>query len=867
MPDSRKQQPTKVLRPLVEGLECRILYSADAAALGIEAPTSPLDDDAVQVETQLLEEVSHEAKLNAIDAAGEPFHLVVIDTDLEDAEVLREAAEQGGAEVLLFHSEDESAEDVLKRISGVATERGEDFDSISIVSHGSGGQFDLGSDLITQAEAEGSLELWEEVGSHLGAGANLYLYGCNVVDGSGEGQALLDTLAEATGADVFASSDLSGAGGDWDLEAASSGDEAEAAAGLVTPIDASIVESMSSALVDYNESNWSGTQVFNDGAISFTLSYAQGGSIDWTYDGSTNTLSVTDLNGGGPNADFVIIDHNGGLIVDEITVENFRGSLTSDVDIGTLNLGTGNPTSLIVGGGSGSVGTINLTGPVDDSGTIQSNVGTIDITGGGIDDGTTIRVEGDVGDIQVDGDIGVGASLEVTGDLPTLDVTGTVNGQIDIDGDMRSVTVGGDLNGTTDVGGDLPTLTVQGGGDATIIVGGDLDTADWSGDFVGTLTVTNTVGHIDIVDDGVNEYANDFTPPTLVFYDGSANHGTPTPNNAPTADPLSLVMSEDGTAVVTLTGSDIDAGDAIETFRVETLPANGTLYLGTTALTGPTDIPAAQIASNQLTFVPDLDWNGATSFAFSTHDGDDWSASTALVSITVDPVPDLLIDDVPDPDPDPAPDPEPESEVELDPDDSDSEDFSGSSDPGFGDSATPPPDIFASNGESIVGGGTSSGLPGSFSSDAEADDEIDAARAETGFGLDVSETNDQPSVAENGNGPVFAVRRLELDVPPVGYVEDEVSRQVLERIEKDELRVSGFEAASVALSATVVALLSRSASLIAMAVSSIPVWHRFDPLAVVAMSEGSRRAWEQLQKDAEKDEDVDDERLREVLGD
>lgn len=114
---------------------------------------------------------------------------------------------------------------------------------------------------------------------------------------------------------------------------------------------------------------------------------------------------------------------------------------------------------------------------------------------------------------------------------------------------------------------------------------------------------------------------------------------------------------------------------------------------------------------------------------------------------------------------------------------------------------------------------------------------------------------------------MFAVRRLELDVPPVGYIENEVSRQFLEQMEKDELRVSGFEAASVALSATVVALMSRSASLVAMAVSSIPAWHRFDPLAVVAMSESSRRAWAQQQKDAENDEDDADKRLREMLGD
>ena len=48
-----------------------------------------------------------------------------------------------------------------------------------------------------------------------------------------------------------------------------------------------------------------------------------------------------------------------------------------------------------------------------------------------------------------------------------------------------------------------------------------------------------------------------------------------------------------------------------------------------------------------------------------------------------------------------------------------------------------------------------------------------------------------------------------------------------------------------------------------MIVSSIPAWQRFDPLAVVNMTEASRRAWAARQKEAERD----DERLREILSD
>jgi len=79
-------------------------------------------------------------------------------------------------------------------------------------------------------------------------GGNIYLFACGLVDGSGRGQALMDGLADLTGADVFASDDVTGAGGDWVLEATSSGDEAELAAGLTMPFDMALLSEYQFAL-------------------------------------------------------------------------------------------------------------------------------------------------------------------------------------------------------------------------------------------------------------------------------------------------------------------------------------------------------------------------------------------------------------------------------------------------------------------------------------------------------------------------------------------------------------------------------------------------------------------------------------------
>jgi hypothetical protein len=140
----------------------------------------------------------------------------------------------------------------------------------------------------------------------------------------------------------------------------------------------------------------------------------------------------------------------------------------------------------------------------------------------------------------------------------------------------------------------------------------------------------------------------------------------------------------------------------------------------------------------------------------------------------------------------------------------------------------------------------------------------DAAPVLQGLAIDPFE-NDSVTEPTEATGPLRASRHLELEVPALGYVESEVVREMLEQIEAEEFRVSMFKTASVALSATMVAVMSRAGSLVAMVVSSIPVWHRFDPLAVVAMTEGSRRAWAQRRRQAESDEDKADERLREML--
>jgi len=126
-----------------------------------------------------------------------------------------EQLEQRGVEVIVLDAERDGLDqigEILRAYQGVAT--------LHVVSHGSAGSLRLGSGAVTLETLRrkaGSLTDWRD---SLDEGADLLLYGCNVAEGD-VGIEFVSALSAATGADVAASVDLTGAaagGGDWHLE-------------------------------------------------------------------------------------------------------------------------------------------------------------------------------------------------------------------------------------------------------------------------------------------------------------------------------------------------------------------------------------------------------------------------------------------------------------------------------------------------------------------------------------------------------------------------------------------------------------------------------------------------------------------------
>lgn len=139
--------------------------------------------------------------------------IVFIDDQVPDIEVLVRGFGAGKEIVIL-----DSGQDGLRQIADAVAGR-TGIDALHIISHGAEGRIALGSTTIDGANLPENGALLQTIGASLAEGADILLYGCKV--GAGDGQALVDRLAIATGADVAASDDLTGnaaLGGDWRLE-------------------------------------------------------------------------------------------------------------------------------------------------------------------------------------------------------------------------------------------------------------------------------------------------------------------------------------------------------------------------------------------------------------------------------------------------------------------------------------------------------------------------------------------------------------------------------------------------------------------------------------------------------------------------
>ena len=142
-----------------------------------------------------------------------PRVLYVLAGDLPNLSALTEQL-PAPAQVLLL---DADADGIEQLAATLAAGPQVPYDAIHILGHGDSGRLALGNATLSQATLARYQPALATIGRALTADGDLLLYGCNVAQGE-VGATFIADLAKATGADVAASTNLTGAGGDWVLE-------------------------------------------------------------------------------------------------------------------------------------------------------------------------------------------------------------------------------------------------------------------------------------------------------------------------------------------------------------------------------------------------------------------------------------------------------------------------------------------------------------------------------------------------------------------------------------------------------------------------------------------------------------------------
>jgi Domain of unknown function (DUF4347) len=219
----RKKSPTQF-----SSLEPRVLF--DAAA---ERTAAAIADAAFVEHGEIADPIFHDL-LVALDASvavpvdALPWHeqptvenlnaaaqeIVFIDSGVEDPAAIAASA-PGGAAIVYLQSGRDGLDQIAAYLSGRT-----DVSAIHIVSHGEEGDLILGGSKVdATALALHSADL-AVIKSALTDNGDILLYGCDVAKGS-DGAAFVKAIATATGADVAASTDVTGSadlGGNWVLE-------------------------------------------------------------------------------------------------------------------------------------------------------------------------------------------------------------------------------------------------------------------------------------------------------------------------------------------------------------------------------------------------------------------------------------------------------------------------------------------------------------------------------------------------------------------------------------------------------------------------------------------------------------------------
>jgi VCBS repeat-containing protein len=229
-------------------------------------------------------------------AAATSTQILFIDALVRDIDTLLGTIDPG-IEVILLNDQQDGLTQIADALAGRTN-----IDAVHIISHGGPGSLHLGNSEVTEATLAGQAEQLAQIRATLSDSADLMLYGCNVADGT-NGASFIQALANATGADVAASTDPTGSallGGDWVLEA-STGSIETTAVTSATYDDVLASGVLRNAYVRFGYSD--------DGTLGYGSNAKPG--IQYDKDGTRTFLDTADFLTPGSPFEFFSVTANG----------------------------------------------------------------------------------------------------------------------------------------------------------------------------------------------------------------------------------------------------------------------------------------------------------------------------------------------------------------------------------------------------------------------------------------------------------------------------------------------------------------------------------------------------------------------------
>nr|WP_260619681.1 Ig-like domain-containing protein [Pseudomonas sp. B11D7D] len=305
---------------LAMALEPRMLFDGAVAATVAETadalPTADTSHDQASLEN---------AHSNADNLAATPTgttdnrqEVVFIDNQVKDYQQLISGLKPGSEVVVLDGSKDglQQIADYLNGRSGI--------DAIHIISHGDVGKVQLGNSWLNSDSLANRSATLTAIGQALDSEGDILLYGCQV-GADGAGRNFIDGLANATGADVAASDDPTGAaskGGDWVLEVSQGDIETT----VITGTDGFSGVLALAADENYDDNapgNVASTNIFTLDGVKYTITGSNTYSTDVANDSFASPL------GNDAGDHFLLFDSMGLGGITSIKIEMADGSAFS----------------------------------------------------------------------------------------------------------------------------------------------------------------------------------------------------------------------------------------------------------------------------------------------------------------------------------------------------------------------------------------------------------------------------------------------------------------------------------------------------------------------------------------------------------